>query len=118
VDDAPHPQRLGGGQDDARALDVRSVDLGRIAGVEAVVGGAMKDLVAARDPLPDRDGVGHVAGDALHRQRVQQRGVARGPHQAAHAPPAPEQRARHLGADEAGRARHEGRHDATSTRRS
>ena len=60
-------------------------------------------------------GVGHVAGDALHRQRRQQRGVARRPHQAAHAPPAPDQRARHLGADEAGRARHEGGHDAAST---
>ena len=82
------PSASAAAEHDARALDVGAVDLGRIARVQAVVGGAMKDLVAAGDPLPDRDGVGHVAGDPLHRQRRQQRGVARRPHQAAHAPPA------------------------------
>ena len=93
-------------------LDVAGVEIAGIAGPEAVIGGGMEHAPHPLNGRGQRSGIAKVAGDDLNRKVVDGLQAAARPHQHAHPAAAPDQQAREVTSDEAGRAGDERDHYA------
>src|SRR5262249_56980638 len=101
--------RVGGGlEHGARALDVGRVDLLRVFGPEAIVGGDVEDSPRALDGAPDRRRIDEVALADLDFEPFDRPPITVRSGQYAHAGAIAEQLAGDVGADEPGRAAHQG----------
>src|SRR5579859_5937822 len=99
VDDPPDAGVARGIEDVLRALDIRRVDLARLARPKAVIGGAVIERVDAANRTAERARIEQVARGDVDWKAGDVGARARRPDEAAHALAAREQRPDDVGAD-------------------
>jgi len=110
VDELFDAAAASGSEEIASAGNVGVVEFARVANVEAIVGGNVKDAADTVEGAEERGGVAEVAEDALDGERINRAEVTGGADEDTDAVAASDELASDVAAEEAGCAGEEGGH--------